>query len=78
MEDIRTKAATGKYTSQYEFDNDITRVFESANDGHLSTTLCSQEVFEFYVNFPIVSISTDGLQLPRLYTRRMNPASIRS
>ncbi|OOF93938.1 hypothetical protein ASPCADRAFT_209190 [Aspergillus carbonarius ITEM 5010] len=69
MEDIRTKAATGKYTSQYEFDNDITRVFQSANDGHLSTTLCSQEVFEFYVNFPIVSISTDGLQLPRLYTR---------
>ncbi|RAL03286.1 peptidase S41 family protein [Aspergillus ibericus CBS 121593] len=68
MEDIRIKAATGNYSSQYEFDNDITRVFQSANDGHLSTTLCSQEVFQFYVNFPIVSISSDGLQLPKLYT----------
>ncbi|PYI03164.1 peptidase S41 family protein [Aspergillus sclerotiicarbonarius CBS 121057] len=68
MEDIRIKAAAGKYTSQYEFDNDITRVFQSANDGHLSTTFCSQEVFEFYVNFPIVSVSSDGLQLPKLYT----------
>ncbi|KAL1967220.1 hypothetical protein VTN77DRAFT_3511 [Rasamsonia byssochlamydoides] len=65
---IRQKAAANQYPSQYEFDTELTQLINSANDGHLSISLCSTSVFGFLIDLPLVSVSTDGLALPELYT----------
>ena len=65
---IREKGAAGVYTSQYDFDWDINRLISRANDGHLTVDLCSQLIFHFEHGVPLVSVSEDGLKLPRLYT----------
>ena len=76
--DIRQKAAAGVYSSQFDFDWDLTKLLSSANDGHLRSSLCSQEIFHFEHSVPLVSISEDGIQLPQLYTYGIDlPALIR-
>ncbi|KAF4966323.1 hypothetical protein FSARC_5995 [Fusarium sarcochroum] len=58
-----------KYSSQWEFDQAISALFGSANDGHLSATLCSFNKFAFtHGSQSLVSVSEDGLKTPELYT----------
>lgn len=65
----------GDFSNQFEFDSAIQRLLWSANDGHLGIlSMCSLDIFNFYVNFPVVSVSTDGLKLPKIYT--MSDASL--
>ncbi|KAI4863022.1 peptidase S41 family protein [Hypoxylon rubiginosum] len=68
FEKIRNRLTSGSYISQFDFDWDITTLISRANDGHLNIGLCSQEIFRFELDIPLVSISKDGLQLPQLYT----------
>lgn len=68
IERIRSKAAEKLYASQYDFDNDLRYVVSRANDGHLGLELCSLSVMHFEHGVPLVSISSDGLELPRIYT----------
>ncbi|KAK1774683.1 hypothetical protein QBC45DRAFT_32364 [Copromyces sp. CBS 386.78] len=66
---IRNKAVANTYKSQYEFDNDIKSLIHRANEGHLEIHLCSHQVFRFHRTGPsLVSISSDGLELPNIYT----------
>ncbi|KAK3486810.1 OPT oligopeptide transporter protein-domain-containing protein [Neurospora hispaniola] len=65
---IRQKAEKSIYKSQYEFDNDIKSLIHRANEGHLEINLCSQQIFHFQRSPPLVSISSDGLELPKIYT----------
>ena len=53
--------------NQYDFDFDIKYLISRANDGHLSVGLCSLEIMHFEHGVPLVSISTDGVQLPQIY-----------
>ncbi|KAK3400715.1 hypothetical protein B0T20DRAFT_494683 [Sordaria brevicollis] len=65
---IRDKAQQGVYNSHYSFDNDIKSLLQRANEGHLSLNLCSHKIFRFHRTPAVVSISTDGLSLPKIYT----------
>lgn len=68
---LRERAATNKYSSQFDFDFDINHLVSRANDAHLNIGLCSQGLFRFEHDVALVSISTDSLQLPELYTYGM-------
>ncbi|CRG88453.1 hypothetical protein PISL3812_05483 [Talaromyces islandicus] len=68
LQGIRSAAAQGSYSSQYEFDSDISDLINSANDGHLSATLCSLQAFTFEApGLILTSLSTDGVTPPQLY-----------
>lgn len=65
---ILDKVNNKSYSSQFEMDLDISNLINSAHDGHLAFQLCSQSIFNFNIVLPLVSISTDGLSLPDVYT----------
>ncbi|KAM0256615.1 hypothetical protein ACHAQJ_004902 [Trichoderma viride] len=67
MSSIRSRAASSLYKSQYDFDMDINNLLSSANDGHLGITPCSF-VMAFINPAHLVSLSTDGITIPKLYT----------
>ncbi|KAB8262476.1 hypothetical protein BDV32DRAFT_157205 [Aspergillus pseudonomiae] len=68
MDDVLAKAKNNQFSSHYDFENAILRVLHSANDGHLGGTLCSNTIFHFRNHVPLISISSDGVQLPKVYT----------
>ncbi|EXK35972.1 hypothetical protein FOMG_09164 [Fusarium oxysporum f. sp. melonis 26406] len=57
-----------KYSSQWQFDQAIKALINSANDGHFYVKLCSFTPFTFMRNTALVSVSTDGIEAPELYT----------
>ncbi|KAI0469225.1 hypothetical protein F4859DRAFT_487406 [Xylaria cf. heliscus] len=62
------KISNTTYTSQYEFDLDITNLIRSANDGHFSITPCSLAPFAFQrQEIGLASVSADGRQTPDIY-----------
>ncbi|KAJ5104465.1 hypothetical protein NUU61_001812 [Penicillium alfredii] len=65
---IQEKAAANHYKNQYEFDSDLQTLVTSAYDGHLSADFCSHSIFTFRNEPPLVSISTNGIDLPKIYT----------
>ncbi|KAE8548931.1 hypothetical protein EYB25_009314 [Talaromyces marneffei] len=68
FQSIRTKAISGTYKSQYQFDESIQDLITSANDGHLWVDTCSTSAFVFYTDVGgIASISADGSSPPSLY-----------
>ncbi|KAI9925877.1 hypothetical protein MW887_005683 [Aspergillus wentii] len=65
---IEQQAANNKYASQTDFDVAIHNLLSSAHDGHLSIQgMCSQLLFNYQITMPVVSVSSDGLQLPQIY-----------
>ncbi|KAK2689147.1 hypothetical protein QWA68_011718 [Fusarium oxysporum] len=57
-----------KYSSQWQFDQAIKALINSANDGYFYVELCSFTPFTFMRNTALVSVSTDGIKAPELYT----------
>ncbi|CAI7617654.1 unnamed protein product [Penicillium bialowiezense] len=74
IDTIITKAKNNSYSSQFEMDLEVNRLIKSAHDGHLSFQLCSQSIFTYHVDMPLVSVSTDGLELPQVYA--LNDAKV--
>ncbi|RFU81990.1 peptidase s41 family [Trichoderma arundinaceum] len=68
MSSIRNRASANLYKSQYDFDWDLNHLFASTNDGHLFLQSCSFNVLPFINPAPLVSLSTDGVTIPKLYT----------
>lgn len=77
LDSILDKVNAGGYSSQFEMDLEVSHLIKSAHDGHLTFSLCSQSVFDYLIDLPLVSISTDGLALPEVYTLSMPPAIMR-
>lgn len=71
IDSILAKVNTNVYSSQFEMDLDVSHLIKSAYDGHLNFQLCSQSIFGYEIDMPLVSISTDGLSLPEIYTLSM-------
>ncbi|KAJ5229090.1 hypothetical protein N7489_009798 [Penicillium chrysogenum] len=67
IDTIMGKAKSNSYTSQFEMDLEINRLIKTAHDGHLAFQLCSQSIFTYQIDMPLVSISKDGLALPQVY-----------
>lgn len=76
IDDILDKVNSNSYSSQFEMDLDVSHLINSAHDGHLAFQLCSQSIFNFNIDLPLVSISTDGLSLPDVYTLGMGTSYI--
>jgi hypothetical protein len=68
---LQQQAADNKFSNQFEFDTALSDLFISAKDGHLSLVPCSFMPFVFVSHESLVSISSDGLQLPKIYTYSM-------
>ncbi|KAJ6148563.1 hypothetical protein N7497_010545 [Penicillium chrysogenum] len=65
---LQQQAADNKFGNQFEFDTALSDLFISAKDGHLSLIPCSYMPFAFVGHESLVSVSSDGLQLPQIYT----------
>lgn len=77
IDTIMSKAKNNSYTSQFEMDLEINHLIKTAHDGHLAFQLCSQSIFTYQIDMPLVSISTDGLALPQVYALGMfGPISV--
>ncbi|KAJ5180064.1 Interphotoreceptor retinol-binding [Penicillium capsulatum] len=68
LDSILDKVNAGGYSSQFEMDLEVSHLIKSAHDEHLVFSLCSQSIFNSVIDLPLVSISTDGLSLPEVYT----------
>ncbi|OAA38901.1 tyrosinase [Metarhizium rileyi] len=64
----KERVVKGSYASQFDFDWDLGRLISKANDGHLTLSLCFQRIMHFEHALPLVSVSADGLELPRIFT----------
>ena len=71
IDSIISRVKSSGYSNQFEMDLDVSNVINSAHDGHLAFQLCSQSIFSFSIDLPLVSISSDGLALPDVYTLSM-------
>ena len=67
LDAISTKAAAGQYQNEYDFELDIFNLLFSAQDGHLLYEPYLIGGFTFSRNVGLVSISADGIQLPKAY-----------
>ncbi|PYH98057.1 hypothetical protein BO71DRAFT_426396 [Aspergillus ellipticus CBS 707.79] len=67
LQTIRQKASDNAYTSQFDSDWDLRHLISRAKDGHLTLNLCSQGTLHFEHGVPLLSISSDGLQIPEIY-----------
>jgi hypothetical protein len=65
---ILEKVNRNGFSSQFEMDLEVSDLIRSAYDGHLAFQLCSQSIFNYEIDIPLVSISTNGLQVPEVYT----------
>ncbi|KAI9660320.1 MAG: hypothetical protein M1821_009670 [Bathelium mastoideum] len=64
---IGQKVLAEQYSGEFEFETDITNLFLSANDGHLAFSGALSGEFQFTTNVNLVSVSLDGVQLPKVY-----------
>jgi hypothetical protein len=71
IDTILAKAKSNGFSSQFDMDFEVNSLIKSAHDGHLAFQLCSQSIFTYGIDLPLVSISTDGLALPEVYTLSM-------
>ncbi|KAI1339844.1 hypothetical protein F5Y15DRAFT_382300 [Xylariaceae sp. FL0016] len=69
LSQVRSKIANGTYSSEYNFQADIFRVFNLAHDGHFRffPDLLTG-VIKFARGVGLVSVSEDGVGLPKIYT----------
>ncbi|KAK1948913.1 peptidase S41 family protein [Colletotrichum sublineola] len=64
---IRANLLKDVYKSQVEFALDLKRVFAQAADGHFTYNPAILQVFNFVSRTALVSVSDDGLSVPRVY-----------
>jgi hypothetical protein len=67
LQEIRNNASSGIYTNQYTFDAALTDLVLQAHDGHFVYVPALLSTFHYYNDLPLVSISADGLSLPKVY-----------
>lgn len=69
---IESHVRDGVYTSEYDFGLDVFTLVASAHDGHFSYLPdIFGGVFKFQRTQSLVSISNDGLNLPKIYLQGM-------
>jgi len=64
---IREKLRKGGYKNQFEFVLDIQRMIAATGDGHVAYTPALLGAFQFTRSLNITSVSSDGLELPKIY-----------
>lgn len=69
LDNISATAAAGKYQNEYEFQASMTQLVLKAHDGHFAFRPDVFKVFSFRNDLvaDMVSLSVDGVQIPKLY-----------
>jgi hypothetical protein len=67
IEQILDKLASGAYKTQWEWSWDIENIFIQASDGHFTYTPALLQIFAFEAGFSVMSVSDDGISLPKIY-----------
>lgn len=67
LQQLRGKVSSGGFTSEIEFERNISAILGKAQDGHLSFQLDGLNTFEYYRNYQLVSVSSDGMETPKIY-----------
>ncbi|WEW60400.1 hypothetical protein PRK78_005885 [Emydomyces testavorans] len=67
---IRNKAAGNTYKNEFEFQQDLNSLVNSAHDGHFNLIFDTINIFTFQRKEmgPILSLSSDGKALPKVYS----------
>lgn len=72
---LRGAVENGIIVSEYEFQQNLTKIFASAHDGHLYMNMDVTSVFGFVRSVgDIVSVSLDGKRAPEIYAFRKVPS----
>jgi hypothetical protein len=64
---IEAQIYQNAFANEYEFEAALLRLIYSAHDGHLSLTAGILGVFSFGTEHSIVSVSSDGFELPKVF-----------
>lgn len=67
LSDIQAKIDGKKYKNHYEFDTDIQNLIFDTYDGHVALGVCSYSAYQFESDLTLVSVSTNGTELPQVY-----------
>lgn len=67
LDQIAKKAASGVYHGEYDFELDIYNLVTSAGDGHFTYLPFLIGKFAFFREVSLVSVSLDGVSLPKVY-----------
>lgn len=67
IKSIARQVDNGNFTSQYDFETTLQRLLNSAHDDHLMFYGGILTSFVYGAPYDIVSLSLDGVQLPKLY-----------
>lgn len=67
IQQIRDDVNSGSYTSEIEFERNMSAVLGKAQDGHLNFKFDGIAPFLYQRQFSLVSVSSDGKELPKLY-----------
>ena len=67
LADIQDRAENDGYSNQVDFDTDIRDLVNSANDGHLGLSLCSDSIFSFIADSELVSVANSSTGIPEVY-----------
>lgn len=68
---IQTAINTGVFKNQYEFEATLMQLVYSAHDTHVDLVSGIMGVFSFGTEYSIVSLSLDGVALPKIYLSGM-------
>lgn len=69
LDNISATAVAGRFASEYEFQLSIVELISAAHDGHFAYRPDVFKAFIFRNNLvaDLVSVSRDGLEVPKLY-----------
>ena len=67
LDQIAKNAISGYYKTQYDLEYDTAQIVSSAYDRHLAFSSFLLNLFSFRRKDFLVSVSTDGVQIPKVY-----------
>lgn len=68
LANLRSQVNSGAFTSEIDFERNLTNILGKPQDGHLNFQLDGVSVFSYQRPFPgLVSVSMDGTSLPSIY-----------
>lgn len=72
MQRVRDNVNSGLITSEIDFERNMSAVLGRAQDGHLNFLFDGIAPFVYQRQFTLVSVSSDGRQLPQIFVLGMN------
>jgi hypothetical protein len=67
LQTITNQVNTDKYTNEFDFEYDTYTLLQKTYDGHVGYTPYLIDMFVYYRNAPLVSVSDNGTDLSKVY-----------